>query len=950
MQATSVNNGAVSQPTEKPTTKVWRLCPFRNPARSDGLVLRHWRKVVRCGEPAPVAVNAPIELKEKYASTLDSTLSSTLPKVDEELAVIDSYPFAKIAPAIKIYRYSDEFYRYQISDLDPSWTKEETDLLFDLCEMFELRFIAIHDRFKWRKDVTLEKLKHRYYTVTKRIIEFSFEEKIKAELAKHNNPAHPVVIALRDEASRHPLVKFCYNMEHDRDRRQMLDRSYKVSQEQKEAEEKILEDIKEAESLVKREERKKSELKKLKRKFSVIDEAIALPNMDKLNSKDVWLASEIVTHYKAQLNQKHNDAVDEMLAALNIPTPVISSRASNELYCVVRGDAAIMINLVNKVDSLKKELEYWKASAGPLPDHITTPKTKDKITSYLEAADAATAFQTPRAMMPTALLPKAKHHQPQHLMQHQPPLVEDSSMSHGDVGHVDPEQQNQNAYYQQQIARQRMMMVQQQMHQQLAQQQSQGQHQPSPQPTPPQVPQAKAQQPSQQQQPPPRNQMQQVYPMKLSPNGTSSPHVFPQQGHYQQMMPHMNQQQHMGQQSPMAKQPSMPQVPQHGMPHAMMAQHRMMQQRMMQYAPYSQQAFQPMPMRIHPQGMYYPNQMFAQGPQPHYGHMIQHGIPHQQAGMHQMGQNAHLQPQHMGAQGQLQGSMPGQLQGPMGGHMTPQMQGAMSGQLQGSMGGHLTPQMQGQPGGGQPQQMGSHQVVLTRVSVYPSSSFARALSDVKPPLPSVPCRFLYQPALPFEGVSATIQSLAEKACASTSSWKSRIEGRVLSLNVAAREEATALIGPPAVSYTVRHPFSKFSGVSNRGIKRAGLLCHGPTINYEHAEALQRLWLEYISDVLGNQSRPQNIVRTLALCDLQGAKVDVVSSRCPSYVGISGIIVRETQHGFYIVKVDSTVSLVLKSGTVFALEWNNCKFHIYGAHLTATPAHRSKRKFKSKSHL
>ncbi|GFE54296.1 ribonuclease P subunit p29 [Babesia ovis] len=222
--------------------------------------------------------------------------------------------------------------------------------------------------------------------------------------------------------------------------------------------------------------------------------------------------------------------------------------------------------------------------------------------------------------------------------------------------------------------------------------------------------------------------------------------------------------------------------------------------------------------------------------------------------------------------------------------------------------------------------------------------------ESQPPWPAGQGRFLYQTAQPYDGVQSIVKKLAEKASEGPAKWKAKIEGRVLSLNTTAREEATALVGYKPITYTVRQPFSKFSGLSNRAVKRAGLLAHPANIEYQHALALHNLWLEYVADVLGKQTTPQHIARALALCDLQGAKIDINTSECPSYVGIAGIIVRETQHAFYIVKHDSKVVMVLKVGTVFTLEWNQWKFHIYGSHLTGTPAQRSKRKLKAKGKL
>ncbi|KAL7603183.1 hypothetical protein Lser_V15G16737 [Lactuca serriola] len=49
-----------------------------------------------------------------------------------------------------------------------TWTKEETDELFDLCERFDLRFSVIADRFSSSR--TMEELKNRYYSVSRTIL------------------------------------------------------------------------------------------------------------------------------------------------------------------------------------------------------------------------------------------------------------------------------------------------------------------------------------------------------------------------------------------------------------------------------------------------------------------------------------------------------------------------------------------------------------------------------------------------------------------------------------------------------------------------------------------------------------------------------------------------------------------------------------------------------------
>ena len=43
--------------------------------------------------------------------------------------------------------YTDEEYKQAVQPLVSDWDKLETDLLFDMCKRFNLRFIVIADRY-----------------------------------------------------------------------------------------------------------------------------------------------------------------------------------------------------------------------------------------------------------------------------------------------------------------------------------------------------------------------------------------------------------------------------------------------------------------------------------------------------------------------------------------------------------------------------------------------------------------------------------------------------------------------------------------------------------------------------------------------------------------------------------------------------------------------------------
>ncbi|GAB2298507.1 swr complex subunit [Dionaea muscipula] len=140
----------------------WQWLPFSNSARQDDLQLYHWVRVINGVPPT------------------------------------GDYPFAKYNKSVEITKYTDVEYDKYLTD--PKWTKEETDLLFDLCERFGLRFVVIADRFP--SPHSMEELKDRYYSVSRAIL-----------IAR--------APSLNDVASQ-PLVKDPYNAQQEIERKRAL--------------------------------------------------------------------------------------------------------------------------------------------------------------------------------------------------------------------------------------------------------------------------------------------------------------------------------------------------------------------------------------------------------------------------------------------------------------------------------------------------------------------------------------------------------------------------------------------------------------------------------------------------------------------------------------------------------------------------------------------------------
>ncbi|CAH1269287.1 POP4 [Branchiostoma lanceolatum] len=111
--------------------------------------------------------------------------------------------------------------------------------------------------------------------------------------------------------------------------------------------------------------------------------------------------------------------------------------------------------------------------------------------------------------------------------------------------------------------------------------------------------------------------------------------------------------------------------------------------------------------------------------------------------------------------------------------------------------------------------------------------------------------------------------------------------------------------------------------------------------------LHNLWLQYIKDLL--QVTPTSnltmLQKKMLKADLHGALVTVCKSRCPSYVGLTGIILQERKHVFKIITKDDKLKTVPKANSVFSVEFEGLRAKIYGNHFCLRSARRANKKFK-----
>ncbi|TPX69317.1 hypothetical protein SpCBS45565_g02502 [Spizellomyces sp. 'palustris'] len=132
--------------------------------------------------------------------------------------------------------------------------------------------------------------------------------------------------------------------------------------------------------------------------------------------------------------------------------------------------------------------------------------------------------------------------------------------------------------------------------------------------------------------------------------------------------------------------------------------------------------------------------------------------------------------------------------------------------------------------------------------------------------------------------------------------------------------------------------------------------------------LHNLWQGYINDLFDKSSQPGVILPRMMKADYHGALLTVAKSKCPTYIGISGIVIKETENMFYIITKDdcmksktvpsldgwnqqtnlvSCIEVIPKRNNVFTFQINTNLFTLYGNQFRTRAGERAAKKFKEK---
>jgi len=289
----------------------WVKRGFTNSARSDALVLHHW---------------------------------------DKESASEDrDYYFTKFNETLFVASYTAE--EYEAHFTDASWTKEETDLLIDLCKQFDLRFIVIADKFQQvYPGKTIEELRDRYYTIARKKLELGLEG--KKNLESSTPDMH--------------LFKYKFNIEHERKRKEQAEMLFSRSGEEIEEEKRLFTEYKRIEGFMKKQQQDQS-------RATTIRESIS--------------ESEHTPRKKRRRNSKF-DAVDSDEVTAN-PVGGRGGRRDRGSGAYVRSSRmqtplSIGANMMKKVDLA---LDQFGIPPRPIPTAFISKEyneARQDIVSYLE--------------------------------------------------------------------------------------------------------------------------------------------------------------------------------------------------------------------------------------------------------------------------------------------------------------------------------------------------------------------------------------------------------------------------------------------------------------------------------------------------------------------------------------------------------------------------------------
>lgn len=129
------------------------------------------------------------------------------------------------------------------------------------------------------------------------------------------------------------------------------------------------------------------------------------------------------------------------------------------------------------------------------------------------------------------------------------------------------------------------------------------------------------------------------------------------------------------------------------------------------------------------------------------------------------------------------------------------------------------------------------------------------------------------------------------------------------------------------------------------------------LSFKDLLPLNKIWLDYMRNLLGIEnfseipnnpleSNWESVNQKIMKADYHGAKIAVIRSKCPSLVGVNGIILQDTKNTFRLIGKDDIIRTVPKETSKFEIILDKARLEVLGKELCIRPAERSVKKFKN----
>ncbi|XP_076636605.1 ribonuclease P/MRP subunit POP4 isoform X2 [Colletes latitarsis] len=112
-----------------------------------------------------------------------------------------------------------------------------------------------------------------------------------------------------------------------------------------------------------------------------------------------------------------------------------------------------------------------------------------------------------------------------------------------------------------------------------------------------------------------------------------------------------------------------------------------------------------------------------------------------------------------------------------------------------------------------------------------------------------------------------------------------------------------------------------------GLRKIG---YKDSMKYNDLLPLNQLWLNYMEQML----------------DFHGAEISVVGSKCPSLIGLHGIVIQDSKNTFRICGKDNIIRTIPKDVIIMNIYLNQIKLELFGKDISIKPADRTIKKLKS----